>query len=149
MFHSPGSLVLEVHCKIDDSDTLLHMRSCYISDPSWNGCREKANLQISTALLSALGQNLPKKKFRLSDNLSAYLVNLFFESLLEHLVGFVKNDSSDAAEVDVASLDVIKYSSACSNKEVDSASESSCLVINGNTTVDGQSFKLIGMMFQH
>ena len=60
MLHCPSSLVLKVHRKVNDSDTLLHMCSCHVTYPSWNGCREKTNLQISTALLSALAQNLSK-----------------------------------------------------------------------------------------
>ena len=62
MFHSPGSLVLEVHRKVDNSDALLHMRGSNITDPSWDGSREKANLQISTTLLSAFAQNLQKNE---------------------------------------------------------------------------------------
>ena len=61
---------------------------------------------------------------------TTYLVYFFFEALFEHLVSFVKNDSLEAGEVDVSSFNVVEDSSASANKEVDSASQSSSLVIN-------------------
>ena len=79
---------------------------------------------------------------------AAYLVHLFFESLLEHLISFVKDDGLDVCEVDVASLDVVKHSSTCTNEEVNSASQCSCLVINWNTTVDCQGLEFVVVMLQ-
>ena len=75
------SLVLEFDGEIDDAEALLHVSSCDISDPSRNGGREKKDLEVLTTLASALGKNL---------------VNFFLEALLEHLIGFIKDDGLQA-----------------------------------------------------
>ena len=66
-----------------------------------------------------------------------YLVDLFFEALLEHLVGFVEDDRLQGAEVDVASLNMIEDTATGANEEVDTAAQSPCLVLDVDATVDG------------
>ena len=78
----------------------------------------------------------------------AYLVDFLLEALLQHLICFIENDCLNAAEVNVSSLDVIENSTARSHEEVDSASEGSGLVVDGNTSVDGQGLELIRVVLQ-
>ena len=133
MLHSSCSLILEIHRKIYDSDALLHMCSCHISDPSGDSRWKKAYLEVSTALSPAFSQNL---------------VYFFLEALLEHLISFIQDHSLDTTEVNVASFYMVKHSSTSTHKEVNTASESSSLVIDGYSTINSQSFKLIWMMFE-
>lgn len=87
-------------------------------------------------------------KVRWSKNWLTYLVDFLFEALLQHLVGFIEHDCLNAAEVDVASLDVIENSSARSHEEIDSTSEGSGLVVDGNTSVDSQRLEFLRVVLQ-
>ena len=67
-----------------------------------------------------------------------YLVDFLFEALLQHLVGFVKHDRLELREVDIASLDVVEHATTGTDEEVDTAAQCSRLVVNVDTTIDGQ-----------
>ena len=85
------------------------------------------------------------------DNISNCLenfVNILFEAQLEHLIGFIKNETLQTREVNVASLDVIEDSSCGSNKDIDTLSELSNLLVNINSTIYSHNFELIFIMLQ-
>ena len=65
-----------------------------------------------------------------------YLVDLFFEALLEHLISFVEDDRLQGAEVDVASLDMVEDTTTSANKEVNTTAECPRLVLDVNAAVD-------------
>ena len=65
-----------------------------------------------------------------------YLVDLFFEALLEHLISFVEDDRLKGAEVDVASLNMIEDTTTSANEEVNTAAECPRLVLDVNAAVD-------------
>lgn len=123
MSDSLSGLVLQVLAEIDDSQVLAHVLVSNISDPSGDGGREEANLELPSTLLLDSVKNF---------------VNIFFESELEHLISLVEHNRFDAAEVDVTSLDVIQDTSGGSDKEVDSTSELSGLVLDRHSTVDSE-----------
>lgn len=133
MRHSFGGLVLQVLAQVNDSEVLAHVLVRDISDPPGDSGREQANLK----LVSTLRLDLPEN-----------LVDVFLESELEHLVGFIEDDGLDAAEVNVSSLDVIQDTSSGSDEEVDSASELSGLVLDRHTTVDSESLVLVLRVLQ-
>lgn len=72
-----------------------------------------------------------------------YLVDFLFEALLEHLVSFVENDGLQGREIDVSSLNVIEDTTTSANKEVDSTTQSSRLVLDVHATVDGKRVELV------
>jgi hypothetical protein len=123
MSDSLSGLVLQVLAEIDDSQVLAHVLVSDISDPSGDGGREEANLELTSTLLLDSVKNF---------------VNIFFESELEHLISLIEHNRFDAAEVNVASLDVIQDTSGGSDKEVDSTSELSGLVLDRHSTVDSE-----------
>ena len=77
-----------------------------------------------------------------------YLVNFFFEALLEHLVCLVEDDGLEGGEVDVAALDVIKHTAARTHEEVDAASQRPRLVLDVHATVDRQRLELPVVVLQ-
>ena len=79
---------------------------------------------------------------------NTYLVDFLFEALFEHLVSLVKNDGLESGEINIAPLNVVEHSSAGSHEEVDASSEHPGLVINVDSTIDGQTFELLGMVLQ-
>ena len=107
MLHVPIRLVLQLHCKINDAHALLHVRRSDVSDPAWNCRGKQQDLQVSSTLSSALGEDLSTKsieelvskfsKIRVASKIwvqkFTYLVDLFFEALLEHLVGLIQDHS--------------------------------------------------------
>lgn len=84
-------------------------------------------------MASALGKNL---------------VDFFFEALLEHLVSFVENDSLQCRKVDVSALNMIEHTTTSANKEVDTATECSRLVLNVDSTIDSERVKLLGVVLE-
>jgi len=92
MGHCFGSLVFQVLTEIDHSQVFAHVLVSYISHPSGDSSGEKTNLKLTRALLLDRSENL---------------VNVFLKSELKHLIGLIQNDRLNAAEVNVASLDVI------------------------------------------
>ena len=68
--------------------------------------------------------------------------------MLEHLIGFVKNDGLESREIDISSFDVIEDSTTSANKEVDTTAESSCLVVDIDATVDSQRVKFVLTVLQ-
>jgi len=77
MGHVCRGLVLELDAQVDHPQAWLHVSRGHISHPSWDSCREEKDLKVLTTLSSALSQDF---------------VHLFFEALLEHLVGLVQDD---------------------------------------------------------
>ena len=67
-----------------------------------------------------------------------YLVDFLFEALFEHLVGLVQYDSFELREVNIASLNVVKHATTSSDEEVYATAQCSRLVIDVDTTIDGQ-----------
>ena len=47
-----------------------------------------------------------------------YRFNIFFESKFEHLISFIEYHGLDAAEVNVASLNVIEYPASGAHEDV-------------------------------
>ena len=70
-------------------------------------------------------------------------VDVFLEAELEHLVSFVKDESLEVTEVDVASLDVVEDSATSAHEKVDSAAQGPRLVVDVHTTVDGERIELV------
>ena len=128
MLHSACSLVLEVLTEIDDPQISVHILRGDIAHPSWNCRREQADLKFFTALVS----------HRLQD-----LVYVFLESELEHLVSFIQNDGLDMGEVNVSPLNMVENSSCRADKEIDTAAKLACLILDGDTTVNGECRELI------
>ena len=77
-----------------------------------------------------------------------YLINFLFEALLEHLISFIKYNSLNCTEVNVASLNMVEHTSARTDKEVNSVAKSARLIFNVDTTVDGQRLELVWMVLQ-
>ena len=73
-----------------------------------------------------------------------YLVNFFFEALLQHLISFVQNHGLKSRKVDVTSLDVIKHTTTGSYEEIDSTAQLPGLIFNVYATIHSQRVKLIG-----
>jgi len=76
------------------------------------------------------------------------LLDIFFESLLEHLVGLVQNDWLKVVELEVSSVDVIENSSCSADEKVDTASQLSSLLFNGDTAVNCKDSVLILIVLQ-
>ena len=133
MVHVVCSLVLQVLCQINDTQILLHVSCGNVSDPSWNGCGEETNLKVSSTLCAASTQDL---------------VNFFLEALLEHLICLVQDDSLEGREINISALDMVKNSTASTNKEVDTTAEGSGLIFDIDATVDGERVELVGMVLQ-
>ena len=66
------------------------------------------------------------------------LINFFFEALFKHLIGLIQNDCLQRREVDIATLNVIKDTTASADEEVYALSKCSGLVFDVDTTVDCQ-----------
>lgn len=77
-----------------------------------------------------------------------YLVNFLFEALLEHLVSFVKDDGLEGRKVDVSALDVVEDTTASTDEEVDTTTQSPRLVVDVHTAVDGERIELVGVVLQ-
>lgn len=68
--------------------------------------------------------------------------------MLEHLVSFVENDSLQCRKVDVSALNMIEHTTTSANKEVDTATECSRLVLNVDSTIDSERVKLLGVVLE-
>lgn len=133
MLHSGCSLVLQILRKIDILYCLLHVLICNIFHPLRNSCREQANLDVVLALLAHGSQNL---------------VNVFFKTELKHLICFIENHCLHVLEVDVSTIDVVENTTSCSNENIDSVSEFSSLIVDGNTTVNSETVELICVVLE-
>lgn len=124
----PRSLVLQVLTEIDYAQISLHVLRRNISHPPRNSRGEQADLEVSMALAPD----------RLQD-----LVYIFLKAELEHLVSLIQNNSLDMGEVDVSPLNVVKNATCSSDEEVDTTAQLACLVLHGDTTVDGEGVELV------
>lgn len=115
MLHVSGRLVFQVLAQVNDSEIFLHVRTCHVSYPPWDSGREETNLNIIFALLVDSHQNA---------------FDILFKAEFEHLVSFVKNNCPDLRKVNVASLNMVKDTTCCTDKDVNSSSELSCLIIH-------------------
>ena len=77
-----------------------------------------------------------------------YLIDFLFESLLEHLICLIENNTLDCREINIAPFNMIKNSTTGSHKEVHTSSKLSCLVIDVDTSIYCKTIKLIWMMLQ-
>jgi hypothetical protein len=128
-----GSLVLQVLTEIDNSESFAHVLVGDISHPPRDSGGEQANLKL--VLIGLL-------------NTSKDFVDIFLKSKLEHLVGFIENNSLNATEINVASLKMVKDTASSTNEEIDSTSEISGLVLDRHSTVDSKSTVFRLMMLQ-
>lgn len=128
-----GSLVLQVLTEIDNSERFAHVLAGDISHPPRDSGGEQANLKL--VLIGLL-------------NTSKDFVDIFLKSKLEHLVGFIENNTLNATEINVASLKMVKDTASSTNEEIDSASEISSLVLDRHSTVDSKSTVFRLMMLQ-
>jgi hypothetical protein len=67
--------------------------------------------------------------------------NVFFEAEFEHDISFVKYNTFQLREVNVAALNVIKDSTSSSHKEVYSIFKLMSLVLNTDSSIDCDNFK--------
>ena len=79
---------------------------------------------------------------------NTYLIDFFLEALFEHLIGLIKNDSLDCAEIDIAAFDMIKNTTTGANKEINTVSQLARLVFDVHTAVHSQRLELIRMVLQ-
>lgn len=84
--------VLNILCEVDYHAIGSHVLIGNVFDPKWNRSRKHQNLELVIGVLSARGQNF---------------FNFIFESKLEHLIGFIKNNAFEITEINVASLHMI------------------------------------------
>jgi len=122
MVHMSCSLVFQIHCKIDNSETFFHILASNAFYPTWNRSRKKANLQLS---LITYFSNV------LQDS-----VHILFEAKLQHLVSLIENHRLDSFKIYISSLDVIQNSACCTNKDVNTLSQLSDLLINIDASIN-------------
>ena len=127
------SFILKFNSEIDDTKTRLHMSGGNIFHPPRNGRGEKKDLEVLATLTSAFSKDL---------------VNFFLEALLEHLIGFIKDNSLKGGEVNVTSLNMVENATASSDEEVDTTAQSSSLIINVHTSIDSKRIELSIVMLQ-
>jgi len=120
--HLPRRLVLKILREINDLESSSHILSCNISNPHWDCSRKETYL--NTLVLGSL--------YACENS-----VNIFLEAQLEHDICFVEHNCLKVAEVDVASLDVIEYSTCGTNQDVDARPQLPCLIIDTDTAIDG------------
>ena len=75
-----------------------------------------------------------------------YSVNFFFESLFEHLIGFIQDDSLQFRKIDISALNMVEYTTTCADKEIDSSFQSPGLVIKIDSAIHSQRIKFIIMV---
>ena len=102
-----------------------------LSHPGWHCSREKANLQIFSALISNLYQDF---------------FNVLFETEFEHLISFIENYGLDVRKVNVTSFYMVKDSTSCANENFNSSLKFVRLGVDVNTTVNSQTGEVIRRM---
>ena len=80
--------------------------------------------------------------------LFTYLLYVFLEALLEHLVSLVQDDGLEVIELEVSSVDVVKDSACCADEKVNSTFQLSGLVFNRDTTVNCEHSVLVFSVLQ-
>jgi hypothetical protein len=75
-------------------------------------------------------------------------LNVLFESKLQHLVSLIKNNGLYVRKVDVASLNMVKYSTCGTDEEFNTSFQFTDLGLDRNTTINSQTRELIWRMFQ-
>lgn len=126
MRHGLSCLVLQVLAQINNSEVSVHVLGCDISNPSWNSGRKQADLYGLVALRLDRSQDL---------------VDVLFETELEHLISFIQNHCFDLTEIYVASFNVVQHTASCTNKEIDTTSQLSGLIVDRHSTVDSECLK--------
>jgi len=129
-----GSLVFQILCKINNSETFFHKLASNAFYPTWNRSRKKAKLQL---LLITHFSNV------LQDS-----INILFEAKLQHLVSLIENHRLESFEIYISSLDVIQNSACCTNKDVNTLSQLSDLLINIDASINCNKSEFIFMMLQ-
>ena len=102
-------------------------------------CRSRPHCRLHSArICSECGQR----------RVVTYLVNLFLETLLEHLVGFVEHDGLERGEVDVSTLNVVEHAATGADEEVHAAAKGPRLVVDAYTAVNSERVELSLVMLQ-
>lgn len=123
-------LVFEVFDQIVE-DMFLKMNFSNFSDPRWYCCWKENELwRLSFFLI-----------LWFLDCFHDFL-NIFLESLVEHLVSFVENDSLKLLEINVLPFNMIEHSACCSYKELNSIFKLPDLVLNWHSSVNCDHIKL-------
>ena len=81
-------------------------------------------------------------------NLLQDVVNILFETELKHDVGLIKDDRFHITKINISSLDMVKYSTGSSYKNVDSSSELSNLSVNRDTSINSHNFEVVVSMLE-
>ena len=123
-----GGSNTQVFCKIDNSEIVLHVFLSDVLYPVWNGGGEETDLKVSGALRFALFENF---------------LNVFFETKLEHDIGFIKDDGLDIRKVNVASFHVIKDTASGSNEQISPRFQSISLLLDADSTVNSDDSELL------
>lgn len=108
------------------------MLTCNFLHPTWHCRGEQADLYLALNFT----------------NRSQDPFNVLLETKFEHLVSFIQHNGLDVGEIDVASLDVIKYSTCRSNKDFDAILEVTNLRFNWHSTIHSRTLKLVGFMLE-
>ena len=77
-----------------------------------------------------------------------YLLNIFLEAHLEHLVSLIENQTLQTAEIDIASLNVIKNPASGADKYIDTIPEILNLLLNINATINSDDLEFVGVVFE-
>lgn len=70
-------------------------------------------------------------------DLSHQLVDVFFESHIEHGVGLIQYHGLECGEIQISSIHMVKDSSSRSNENINALSQLPGLLINRNSSIDG------------
>ena len=76
------------------------------------------------------------------------LVDVLFETKLEHLISFIEHQGFEVLEVNISSFNVIENSSGGSDKDIDTVSELSDLFFDVDSAVHRHDLELVVVMLQ-
>jgi len=103
-----------------------------IVDPARNSSTKKTNLNL----------------FDLRSYFSKYIIDIFFETKFKHYVCFIKHDSLQIAKINVTTINMVKNTACCSNKNVHTITELACLVIDRYTTIHSEYIEFAWIVAQ-
>ena len=131
------------------SITLKSFFMCYCATSLTHLGIVAENRQIWTSFLLCL-LTVPKiwKIINERNQNFTYSFYIFFKAEFEHLVSFVKDNCPNVWKVDVTPFDVIKNTTCCANKDVNTSSELSSLVIHWDTSIDSERVELRWVMLK-
>lgn len=127
-------LVGQILGKIDKLEVIFHVFSGDFIDPLGKGCREKAHLEVF--LVDDLGSFIQD------------LLDILLEAHVEHDISLVEHESFQLREVDVLSLDMVEHSAGGSHEQVNSCLQLACLVLDTDTSVNGDDRELSWIVLQ-